>query len=108
MNRLKGKTFYCIISPHTGNSCCETTFLGDYANHTHIDADGKVQKRQGLISLSDATCEEDRSVVVNYEGDKRIQFKVLDTDYETFIIKVTEMGTYLCMNQTEPDEDKVQ
>lgn len=47
MNRLKGKTFYCIISPHIGTSCCETTYLGDYAIHTHIDVDGNIEKRQG-------------------------------------------------------------
>ena len=47
------------------------------------------------------------SVVVEYEGNKRIEFKVLDSDYETYMIKVTEEGTYLCMNEPEPDEEKV-
>ena len=107
MSRLKGKTFYCIISPHAENKCCETTYEGDSVNHTHITADGTVKKCQGKISLSDATRDEDRSVVVEYEGNKRIEFKVLDSDYETYIIKVTEEGTYLCMNEPEPDEEKV-
>ena len=106
MSRLEGKTFYCIIAPHTGHSCCETTYQGDFATHTHIDAEGNFQKRQGKILLSDATCEEDRSVVIDYENN-RFEFKVIDTDYETFIIKVTEMGTYLCMNVPEPAEEKI-
>ena len=106
MNRFKGKTFYCIIAPHTGHSCCETTYQGDFVTHTHIDAEGNVQKRQGKLVLSDATREEDRSVVVDYEND-RVEFKVIDTDYETFINKVTEMGPYLCMNDPEPEEEKI-
>jgi hypothetical protein len=32
---------------------------------------------------------------------------LLDTDYETYMIKVTEKGTFLCMNEPEPDEEKV-
>ena len=107
MSKFKGKTFYCIISPHTENKCCETTYGEDSAIHTHVTADGNVKKCQGKISLSDATRDEDRSVVVEYEGGKRIEFKVLDTDYETYMIKVAEEGAYLCMNEPEPDEEKV-
>jgi hypothetical protein len=107
LSRLKGITFYCIISPHTEIKCCETTYEGDTVNHTHITADGTVKKCQGKISLSDATRDEDRSVVEEYEGGKRIEFKVLDTDYETYMIKVTERGTFLCMNEPEPAEEKV-
>ena len=66
MQRFKGKTFYCIIAPTCAHSCCETTFLGDFATHTHIDEFGKVVHRQGKIFFSVPTSDEERSVQVEY------------------------------------------
>ncbi len=40
--------------------------------------------------------------------DKIYEFKVVQTDYETFIVKCTHEGIYLLMSTPKPDESMVQ
>ena len=41
--------------------------------------------------------------MVVYE-DKNCEFKIVQTDYETFIVKCTHEGVYLLMSTPTPDE----
>ncbi len=41
--------------------------------------------------------------MVVYE-DKNYEFKIVQTDYETFIVKCTHEGVYLLMSTPTPDE----
>lgn len=35
--KLKGKTFYTVIAPSSAHRCSQTTFLGDFCEHSYIN-----------------------------------------------------------------------
>ena len=103
--KLKGKTFKTVIAPTDAHKCSQTTFLGDYCEHSYIDCCGKIQQCACKCEIHSG------AVLAKSVGEPTaIEFKIVATDYDTYVVKVTREGAYLLVrdpNDTEMIENLI-
>ena len=89
--KLKGKTFFTVMAPSGTHKSSRTTYLGSYCTHSFVNQEGLTMNCSCVLS-NDNDC-----LIATSMSDSNLKWimKIIDTDYDNYLIKTTDKGIYL-------------